>query len=544
MNPAKTIHLDVAILGGGFAGVYCARTLSRKLGHLAAGTAGGSVGLISAENHMVFQPMLPEVAGSSISPRHVVNPLRLLCPETQIFRGQVERIDWRQHQLELNGGPFSGNLIIHYDQLVLALGAVTDLSRIPGMPEHAFLIKNVGDAMHLRATLLGRIEEANLEPRPELKRRLLSFVVVGGGYSGVETAGHILDLFHSICEYYPNVQAEEVTVHLVHNGDHLLPTLGRKLGEYSARKLQQRGLKLVLNQLVKSVTASRVYLANGAVIETATVICTVGNGPHPLVTRLCTEAGLPAHKGRIVTDASGRVPGQPGLWAAGDCAAFPAITGGDCPGTAQFAMRQGLLIGRNLIRQLRGQPLEQFRFKGLGEMASIGHHLAVADILGFQFSGFFAWWLWRSIYLIKLPRLDRKVRVLLDWTLDLFFPRDLNHLSPRYSQPVKDIFLEQGDPLFNRGEPAFSFYLVKRGAVEIFQGGEVVHRIEAGGYVGEPELREAGLWLVDARAAESCNLISIPARIFRQLVNEAGSLDQFFQQRVAADSYSDPHLPK
>ena len=526
MSTEKIIKLDVAILGGGFAGVYCTRTVCRELG----GRSTPKVGLISEENYMVFQPMLPEVAGSSISPRHVVNPLRLLCRRALVYRGRVESVNWPERSLVLNAGPFSGNVRIEYEHLVLALGAVTDLSRIPGMPEHAFLIKNVGDAMFLRTTLLGRIEEANLESRPEVKARLLTSVVVGGGYSGVETAGHLLDLFRAIHGYYPAISEKDLKVYLIHSGDHLLPTLSRRLGEYSARKLKQRGLNLILNQRVQSVTANRVYLENGEEIETNTVISTVGNAPHPLVTALCEQCGFETAKGRIATSDTGQVKGQTHLWAAGDCAAFPTPAAGFSPATAQFAMRQGRLIGRNLARQMRGQNLRPFTFKGYGEMASIGHHLAVAEILGVQFSGFFAWWLWRTVYLLKLPRLDRKVRVMFDWTLDLFFPRDLNHLSPRFSEPVKDIYLERGDLLFQKGEPAFSFYIVKRGVMELRDHGETVQRVPAGGYFGERALLEDGVWHYDARATEPAHLVSIPAGIFHQLVRGIGSLGQFFQK--------------
>ena len=389
MPELRSTKADVAILGGGFAGVYCAQAIGR----LSRGDDAVHIGLISEQNYMVFQPMLPEVAGSSISPRHVVNPLRLLCRKAAVFQGTVESIDWPGRSLILSAGPFSGNLRIKYDDLVLALGAITDLSRIPGMPEHAFLMKNVGDAMHLRTTILGRMEEANLESRPEIKRRLTTFVVVGGGYSGVETAGHILDLFGAIREYYPNISRDDLSVYLVHGGDHLLPTLSRKLGEYSARKLQRLGLKLLLNQRVKSITANRVYLESGQTLETNTVISTVGNAPHPLVQKLGEHWRFEMIKGRVVTQPTGQVKGETHLWAAGDCAAFPLVTGGNCPATAQFAYRQGLLIGRNIMLRRRGKQLKLFTFKGLGELASIGHHLAVADIFGLHFSGFVAWWL-------------------------------------------------------------------------------------------------------------------------------------------------------
>jgi NADH dehydrogenase len=277
MSAEKVIKLNVAILGGGFAGVYCAKSVCKELGR----GSGLKVGLISEENYMVFQPMLPEVVGSSISPRHVVNPLRLLCRHALVYRGRGESVNWPDRSLVLDAGPFSGNVRVEYDHLVLALGAVTDLSHIPGMPEHAFLIKNVGDAMFLRTTLLGRLEEAALESRPDIKARLLTFVVVGGGYSGVETAGHLLDLFCSIHVYYPNISQQDLKVYLIHGRDHLLPTLSRRLGEYSARKLRQRGLNLVLNERVKSVTANRVDLENGAVIERNMVISTANWGCCP-----------------------------------------------------------------------------------------------------------------------------------------------------------------------------------------------------------------------------------------------------------------------
>lgn len=526
MDEQKSIKLEVAILGGGFAGVYCAKTI----GQARRQNAQVKVGLISEQNYMVFQPMLPEVAGSSISPRHVVNPLRLLCKHADVFRGKVEKIDWPNRSLVLNAGPFSGSLHVAYDDLVLALGAVTDLSRIPGMPEHAFLIKNAGDAMLLRTTILGRIEEANLEPRPDIKRRLTSFVVVGGGYSGVETAGHILDLFRTIHVYYSNISGSDLSVYLIHSGDHLLPSLSRRLGEYSAHKLERLGLKLVLNQRVKSVTAHRVYLQNGETIETNTVISTVGNAPHPLVKQLGEDCGLEMVKGSLVTEATGQVKGQTHLWAAGDCAAFPLVKGGLCPNTAQFALRQGSLVGRNIARRRAGQRLGIFTFKGLGEMASIGHRLAVADICGVRFSGFLAWWLWRTVYLLKLPRTDRKLRVMLDWTLDLFFPRDLNHLSPRFTNPVKEIHLERGDVLFRQGEPAFSFYLVKSGALELLDQGELLQRVSAGGFFGEQALLGDGIWHYDAQATAPTNLVSIPASIFHELVRGAGSLGAFFQK--------------
>jgi NADH dehydrogenase len=522
------LKLDVAIVGGGFAGVYCAKTLGKF-----ARCSGRRIALISEENCMVFQPMLPEVVGGSIAPRHVVNSLRLLCRDARILKGRIERILWPERTLILNAGAFSGNIEIQFEHLVLTLGAVIDLSRIPGMSEHAYLLRNVGDAMLLRATVISRIEEANLESNPENKRRLLTFVIVGGGYSGVETAGQILDLFRCIHGYYPALSAQDLQVFLVHSQDHLLPTLNRNLGDYTARQLTKRGLKLLLNQRVKAVTAHRAYLADGSTIETNTVIATVGTAPHPLVTRLCEDNQLAADKGRIITEPTCQVQGQPQLWASGDCAAVPFGQGGYCPGTAQFAMRQGILLGRNLVRCTQKQPLQPFVFKGLGELASIGHRTAVADILGFNFSGFPAWWLWRTIYLLKLPRLDRKVRVVLDWTLDLFFPREISLLSPRFTTLLSEVHLEKGDFLFRQGEPAFSFYIVKSGCIEISDAAGVINRVTAGEYLGEGTLLGDGAWPFDAAAAEPATLVSLPADVFHQIVRGSGSLARLFDKSAA-----------
>lgn len=529
MEEDKVIELDIAIVGGGFAGVYCAKVASKELGRSAA----ARVGLISDQNYMVFQPMLPEVTGGTIAARHVISPLRLLCRPARVLKGAVAEIRMEERLLILNAGPFTRNVQVRFQHLVLALGAAVDLSRIPGMPEHALLMRNVGDAMYLRTTIIGRIEEANLEPRAEVRRRLLTFVVVGGGYSGVETAGHILDLFASVHRYYPGIAREDLVVWLVHSRDHLLPTLSRRLGEYSARKLVARGLRLVLNERVKAVTADRVYLQSGKSIEANTVVATVGNAPHPLVEELCRVRGFAAEKGLIVTDEHCRVKGQSGLWAIGDCAAVPYVGGGFCPNTAQFAMRQGKLAGKNVVRAQRGEPLQRFTYKGMGEMASIGHRIAVADVMGLNFSGFFAWWLWRTVYLSKLPRLDRKIRVVLDWTLDLFFPRDINHLSPRFSKVLQEMYLEPGDVLFQRGEPAFSLYIVKSGCLELTDGRGDSRRVSQGDYFGEAALLGSGVWSRNARAIEPTRLVALPATVFQQIVSGSGSLAKFFRKSAA-----------
>ncbi len=527
MEEGKTArHFDVVILGGGFAGVYCARRVLKRLGHL-----DKTVCIVSEENHMVFQPMLPEVVGGSLSPRHVVNPIRLLCRGAEVLRGTVRAVDCTARTVTVDGGSFSPNVRVGYDHIVFAMGATVDLSRIPGMAEHSFLMRNAGDAMKLRATIINRMEEANLIDDAALRRRVLSFVVVGGGHSGVETAGQMAGLLRGVCRYYARVNPDEPTVTLVHSRERLLPTLDESLSDYTKVQLEKGGIRVVLNQRVRAATAKTVLLDGGEKIEATTVVCTVGNAPHPLIVQLGTEGSLPLEKGKIPVNDKGQVRGCHNMWAGGDCSIFPKADGGVCPETAQFAMRQGLNIGDNIAASVFEHPLEAFTFTGLGELAVIGHRSAVASILGVNFAGFVAWFMWRTIYLAKLPGLDRKIRVMVEWTLDLFFPRDINLLTPDYSSPLTEMHLEPGDPLFRSGEPAFSLYCVKSGRVDITDAkGELVKSVGAGEHFGERALLDDHVWRFNATAREPSTLVALDGRTFGMLVGAVDSLDRMFTE--------------
>ncbi|MDX1680189.1 MAG: FAD-dependent oxidoreductase, partial [Akkermansiaceae bacterium] len=531
----ERVEYDVLIVGGGFAGVYCGKALAK----LCRRDPDLKVGLVSADNHMVFQPMLPEVAAASISPRHVVNPIRQLCKGIDVFRGEVNGIDAENRSIRLNAGDYTPDIRLGYRRLVLAPGAVVDLSRVPGMSEHALLMRNVGDAMKLRARVISRFEEANLVRDEERKRRLLSLVVVGGGYSGVETAGEMLDLMTEIHQYYENVSKDDFKVTLVHSGDHLLPTLSRKLGEYCERVLRKRGLNIIFSQRVKAVTAESVILNNEERIGTNTVVCTIGNAPNPLVTQLAEELDLDTERGRIKTTPELQVEGRDDIWAIGDCAAVPMNGGGTCPPTAQFAQRQGTRAGRNIGALIKDGKPEAFDFSGLGELAAIGHRQAVAEVMGVAFSGFIAWWMWRTIYVMKLPGLQRKLRVLIDWTFDLFFPRDINLLNPRYSTPLKRIHLEPDDVLFYPDEPAFSVYFVHEGEVEIRDGDKVIKRVRDGEYFGERALLDDGIWHYRAQAAKPTKLVALGKDEFKAIVEGSRDLKELFQRSAISYGHSD-----
>jgi NADH dehydrogenase len=541
---SSSFHFDIVIAGGGFAGVYCARTLAREF----RGSAKQRVALISDQNFLVFQPMLAEVAGSALSPRHVVNPLRRLCPDITVLRGVIGSVDLPGRSFTVNAGDYTSDLKIGFEHLVLAMGSVVDLSRVPGMPEHALVMKNLGDALKLRAAIIDRFEEANIEPDPGKQRRLLTIVVVGGGYSGVETAGQILDLALEMSDSYSHIRREQVSLVLVHSGDHLLPEISASLGRYAEENLRRRGVDIRLNTRVNSMTPSRAMLSDGGMIETHTVISTVGNAPNPLITALCKANNLACEKGRLITDDKLRVAGQERLWAAGDCAAVPMPAERApktapspfeprfyCPGTAQFAVRQGQLLGRNLAAVLGGDaPLKSFAFTGLGELAAIGHRAAVAEILGMQFQGFLAWWLWRSIYLMKLPGLERKLRVLFDWTLDLFFKRDIALFQPRPTNLIKEMHLEKGDCVFHAGDPAHSLYIIKAGTLELTNADGTFRRtLTAGHQLGKDTLYYRKPWVFTAKAVEPTTLVAVSGEVFETVSRAGATIDEVFTVKPA-----------
>src|ERR1700722_17939951 len=365
----ETYSFPIVILGGGFAGAYCARALKSSL----EDSTSEKVALLADQNAMLFHPMLAEVSGSSISPLHVVNPLRLFCRGSSIFMGTVDDIDLEQKAVSFLPGPFTEPVRLTFEHLVLAIGSVVDVSRVPGMPEHGYLMKTVGDAIRLRSSVLERLEEASIIKDEAVRRKLLTFVIVGGGYSGVETAGQIWDLLRDVQRFYPRINPKEFRLVLVQSGSYLLPQIGEELGKYCEAHLRNRGIEIRLNTRVTAITAERAILNSGEVIATNTVVTTVGNATHPAIKKLAERYKLPIEKGRLVTEPTMQVKGYQNLWAVGDCSAVPLEDGSVSPATAQFAMRQGTLLGKTIEAARKNRPLEPFRFKTLGERAALGH---------------------------------------------------------------------------------------------------------------------------------------------------------------------------
>jgi len=433
MTPSR----DIVIVGGGFAGTALARALERRL------PAGHRVVLVSEESYTTFNPMLAEVVGAAVFPEHVVAPLRqMLRPASRFIMGRVTGIDTQRCVLEAT--TLAGRREIAYAQLALAFGNRANLELVPGLAEHALPLKLIGDALFIRNRMLQRIARIELETDPALRRRLGHFVVLGGGFSGVEVAGTLADFLRGARRYYPRVAADELRISLLEGADRLLLELPASLGAAALRSLRQRGIDVRLGARAASVDAAGVTLADGTRLDSATVVCTIGTRPNPLAAQL----GLPLERGRIVTAPDLSVPGAPGVWALGDCAlvrnaAPPARAAASAtsaasanaatdapiaPPTAQFAVAEARFLAANIAARIAGRPTRAFSHVSRGAMATTGHLKGVAQVAGLRLAGLPAWLLWRAYYLLQMPTLGRKLRIWVEWTWAMFFPADITHL--------------------------------------------------------------------------------------------------------------------
>jgi NADH:ubiquinone reductase (H+-translocating) len=407
----------ILILGGGFAGLTVAMELEKTL----AQDPSIEITLVNRENFFLFTPMLHEVAASDLDLTTIVNPVRKMLRRVHFFAGEVNQIDIEQRRVVVSHGFDHHHHTLEFDFLVLGLGSVTNHYGLPGLQEHALTMKSLGDAMRLRNHLIAHLEEADSDCC-KLKEPLLAFVVAGGGFAGVETVAGINDFVRGALRSYARLTEDMLRVVLVHPGPIILPELNEKLGAYAQRRLAGRKVEIRLNTRVEGFSGGAVQLSDGTAIHTNTLVWTAGTSPNPLLETIPCAKEL----GRLLVTESLELQAWPGVWALGDCsAALDRETGRFYPPTAQHALRQGKLVAHNIIAAVRGTEKKRFRFSTIGQLAAIGRRTGVANILGINFSGFVAWWLWRTIYLSKLPRLEKKLRVAFDWTLDLIFAKDL-----------------------------------------------------------------------------------------------------------------------
>jgi len=504
----------ILILGGGFAGVKCARTLTK---HLPPGEY--EIVLFNRENHMVFHPLLAEVASAAVQPKDVAAPLRQLLRGVKCRTEDVLSIDITENKVEYEG--YDGKRrSMDYEHVVISCGTTSNLALVPGMDDHAFALKTVGDALALQAHIMEMLEKAEVCEDELMKRYYLSFIVVGGGFSGAEVAGEINDLVRKSRKFFSTITEKDITVTVVHSGDHILPEMSLSLRTFAERKMKEAGVSMQLNAVAAAATSEGVILKNGTILSAATIVCTIGTTTLPVINRI----DLPKERGRLKTEADMSLPGFPNAWAIGDCAAVVnAMDGKLSPPVAQFAERQGTQVALNVIRRLKGEPTQPFSYKMMGAMCSIGGRNAIAEMMGLRVSGLPAWFVWRGVYLFKLPSFSQQMKVGMEWMFDLIFPRTLAHMKADRSRRVGRAYHPTGDYIFHEGDPATEFYVIQQGQVEVVKGNiahdgeEILAILGPGDFFGEGALLDSGARSASIRARSNVEVTVLGRNVFTQI---------------------------
>jgi NADH dehydrogenase len=433
----------ILVVGGGYVGLYAARRIMKKLRYGEA-----TVTVVDPRSYMTYQPFLPEAAAGSLSPRHVVVPLRRVLPRAEVVTGRVTSVE--QDRRVAHVSPLVGEAYeLPFDHLVVALGAVSRTFPIPGLAEHGIGMKGVEEAIGLRNHVLEQLDKADSTTDEEVRRKALTFVFVGGGFAGAETVGEVEDMARYAARYYPNVRREDMRFLLVDVADKILPEVGPKLGEWGKEHLLGRGVEVYLGTSLKSCTDGRVVLSNGLVVDSHTVVWTAGVKPNPALARF----GLPlGPRGHVDTRATLQVRGADHVWSAGDNAQIPDLAAGEgawCPPNAQHALRQAKVLGDNVIAALRGFPLREYKHANKGAVAGLGLHKGVAMIvlgkLRIKLKGRLAWYMHRTYHGMAVPTWNRKIRVFADWTLALFLKREVVSLGAM--EKPREEFYEAAAPV-------------------------------------------------------------------------------------------------
>lgn len=524
-----TAKKRIVILGGGFGGVYTAKRLEKLF---KKERDEYEIILVSKENYFTYTPMLSEVVGGALGILDSVSSLRNLLTHSTIYIRDVSDIDIQAKQIILSPHFNHTDIILPYDYLVIALGNVTDFRNSPGgLHEHALPFKNLADAFQLRNRLIDVIETAAIETDPELKRQLLTFVVGGGGFSGVEVVAEINDFTRKLAKKYKTLDPSEIRVVLVHSKDRLVDKeLSPTLGRYCEKLLRRRGVEIIFKKHLISATPYEAIIEGGEKIYSSTIISTVPANANPVVERLPLEK----IKSHLTTDATLQVLGTKDIWALGDCAAVPSPTGvGYCPHTAQFAVRQAPLVAENIRRRTQNNPAKKFTFKEQGMMASLGHRRAVAEIFGvIKLSGWVAWLFWRFVYWSKLPGFSRKIRVGISWFWDMIIPQESVQLRAEVKTGITHLYFAKGEVIFRKGDVGDFLYIIVDGRVEILEektGKQIqLATLGKGEFFGEMALLRQKKRTATVRCIEDCEIIAIRKADFNILMTNFGDLRNEF----------------
>jgi NADH:ubiquinone reductase (H+-translocating) len=408
----------ILILGGGFGGVYCARALERH-----SNSTENQIILVSRDNYFIMTPLLFEAGSGVLDPRHAVSPIRRMLRRTVFILAAVESIDVETKSVAVRSPQGMRN--IEFDQLVLAIGGITNTSLIPGSHD-AFQFKTLRDAIDLRNNCIQMFEEADTETDPERRKRMLTFVIIGGGLVGIELQGELTEFIENIRPTYPRVKKEDIRFELIEGGKRLVPELDEDMGDYAAKILARRGVNVRLNTRASKIENGTVYLPSGETIAANTIVLAAGVAPNPLL------ANLPVEKdkhGRVIVEPTMRSKSHPYIWALGDCASIPDPEGKPYPQLAQHALREAKVLAHNILAVTKNEPLKPFIYKSKGTLAALGRYRGVGKVNEFKVYGFLAWWVWRTYYLLQMPGFSRKLRIVIDWTVALFFKNDVTELK-------------------------------------------------------------------------------------------------------------------
>ena len=434
----------IVILGGGFAGVECARQLESEFGD----NPEIELVMVSEDNFLLFTPMLPQVASGMIETRHIVLPIRTICQKTKFYEGRVKNVDPYGKLVTLWGTGDKRSISIHYDYLVIALGSETNFFGMADVEKNAYTMKTLNDAVVLRNRVIDMLEQAENETNPILRKSFLNFVVAGGGFAGIETAGELMDLLLDARKHYPTIHKEDLKVIVIEALPMILPGFNEKLAEFAKEKMKERGIDIKLKTAITSFDGNEVTTKSLDqnpkdpidesmidAIRTKTLIWTAGVTPVNTIKRSMFKTD----KGKVIIDDYSEAQGFEGVFAIGDCALFlNPETKRPYPPTAQIAEAQAKIAAKNLKAIIKNSEKEKFEYHSKGQMAIIGKRSGIATFLGMNISGFWAWLIWRNIYLSKIPTLDKQIRVFLDWTIDLFFDRDISRLKMMKREEEKE----------------------------------------------------------------------------------------------------------
>ena len=524
----------ILILGGGFAGLYAARNIQRLLGK------NVEIEIVNRENYFVFQPLLPEVAGGTISAVNAVSPLRFLTRGISMRKAEIDSIDPKAQTVTVFQGVQRRPTILNYDHLIIALGSSSDLTRTPGLNEHAFTIKTLSDAQSLRAHVIERLEHADITRLPEVKKGALTFTVIGGGFSGIETIGEIKELIDRSLRYYPNIQSSEIRVVVLEFANRILNEMPIKLAEYAQKKLTERGIEIQLGVGVAGCTGTQLFTTSDEVIDTRTIVATIGNAPSLAVSKM----PFTLLHGRILVERDLRVKGYKNIWSIGDCALIPMKDDAShrddfAPPTAQFAVREAKQIALNIKAALNNQPSSGFKYTSKGSLASLGAGRGVAEVFGIKLTGRVAWLLWRVYYILFLPGMQTRVSVLWNWLMDLFSRRSVVQINSQKQQGARYVLYRAGDRIYETGTRADGFYTIISGRVRITgidekTGKETSRILAAGEHFGERLLIGATRRIATAVAVDDTKVLGLSRDEFLKLAEGLPFFQNYFKTHLEA----------